>query len=377
MKKFTRSCRALPVIALGAMAAMPAVAQQSNAAELEELRARVAALETERRTPLSFGAAGGTTINIYGFVRAEFFYDPDFEFGDLFVAGDIPNENPDAQAFGSSVRVSRLGVRSSTPSAIGDIGTQLEYDLFGGEGRAELRLRHANVTIGDSLLFGQFWTNFMPLSHYPTTADFNGPVGITFARVPQVRYSNALGDLRYSVSIEESTADASNPAFTGAVSYDTDRFGLRAAVLGSSIDVDGEDETYGLYTLSGTASLWQGGTLSATYVAGDAVGSLLIGGGDSVVGGELNFGEGYTVELRQEFGQFDVGIAYGHEEYDLATVTSANSDFTELDTIHLNAFYEPVDNLSIGVEYIYGERTDSSGNNFDASRIGTSITFSF
>jgi len=173
-------------------------ATAQSAEDFARLQDRVDQLEAQERARPDFGLAN-TTVDIYGFVRAEAFYDFDFAQGDLSRAGRVGD--PDFETggeFDTSVRVSRFGLRTSTDTDIGTIGTQLEFDLFGSGGddssSPNLRLRHANVTFGDSILVGQFWTNFMPLVHYPSTADFNGPVGITFARVPQFRYTYNAGN---------------------------------------------------------------------------------------------------------------------------------------------------------------------------------------
>ncbi|MEL7149650.1 MAG: DcaP family trimeric outer membrane transporter [Pseudomonadota bacterium] len=354
----------------------PAFGQDARVADLER---RVAELESQPE--LSFGPSG-TEVSIYGFVRAEAFYDSDFQQGDLTRTGRIgePAFATDG-AFDTSVRVSRFGIRTSTDTDIGTVGTQLEFDLFGSggddSGSPNLRLRHANVTIDDTWLFGQFWTNFMPLSHYPRTADFNGPVGITFARQPQIRYSGDFGDLAYSVSIEESNGTSNDPVFTAAAAYTSDSWSARIAGLVGQAESGGSSfDTNGL-TLSGSVEPWDGGAITATYVTGEGIGSYLIGGGDEVVGGVVNDAEGYTIEFRQQVGErWNFGIAYGREDYDLATATDT-LDFTELETVHVNAFYAPTDNLTLGLEYIQGERTTSTGATFDADRVGASVTFSF
>lgn len=357
-------------------------------AQIEDLTQRISALEAElaEQPRLSFSGLENTTIELYGFIRVEAFYDGDFQQGDFSRTSRIgePAFATDG-AFDTSVRVSRFGIRSATETGIGTIGTQFEFDLFGSggddTGSPNLRLRHANVTIGDEWLIGQFWTNFMPLGEYPRTADFNGPVGITFARVPQVRYSGRVSDeLSYSVSIEEATGNSTSPRFTAAALYDAGTWRVRAAGIAGNADSDinpSQSVSVDGITLSGSVQPWAGGTLSATFVDGEGIGSLLIGGGADVVGGVANGVTGYTLEARQDIGSaFNVGIAYGNEEYDLATNTGT-LDFIELETIHLNAFYTPVENLTLALEFITGERTTSTGQTFDADRIGASVTFSF
>lgn len=319
---------------------------------------------------LKFRPVGETDITIYGFARAEAFYDFDFAQGDLSRAGRVGDAAFETDgSFETSVRVSRFGIRSSTPSDVGTIGTQLEFDLFSGNDDTTsptLRLRHANVTIGDSLLFGQFWTNFMPLVHYPRTADFNGPVGITFARVPQARYSFNSGDFGFSASIEESVFGSDEPALTAAGIVNGDNWSARIAGLVSRTE---NDSANGL-TLSGSIQPWEGGAFSGTYVTGDGIAALTIGPGAVEDGGEAVNADGFTLEFRQQISDaWNVGIAYGNEDYDAGAVE-------EVESVHVNAFYSPVERLTVGLEYIHIENT-TSGVTADADRIGASITFTF
>lgn len=361
-----------------------AIAQDASQAEVDALRARVEALESTRNGPsgdLSEFQLGNTQVDFYGYIKADFFYDFDFDQGDTAFVNVIgePSAATDG-TFGATARQSRIGLSTTTQTDIGQVGGQLELDLFGSNGTAELRLRHANIRIGDEWLIGQFWTNFMPLGQYPTSVEFNGPVGISFARVPQVRYSGSFAEgFDYSVSIEESVAQSDDPLFTAATQYSNDLFTARVAGLyGTATDGTTEvDQT--AFTLSGSIQPWSGGLFQATFVSGEAIGPLLIGVGDAIVGGEANDVEGFTLEFRQDVTpKLNVGIAYGQEDYDLPTLADgATFDFTRLETIHVNAFYDLTDNLTLGAEYIFGERTTSAGQSFDGDRIQLSAQLNF
>lgn len=373
--------------ALVTVAVIAATGAAAETAEVAALKARVVALETQfaargADAPKLQFDVGQTKVTVYGFVRAEAFQDFDFAQGDTSFAGALREGNEVDGEFETSVRVSRFGIRSKTETAIGTIGTQLELDLFSGSGETTSpnpRLRHANVTINDNWLFGQFWTNFMPLNEYPNTADFNGPVGITFARVPQVRYSNQLGNgINYSFSIEESNAStpSNDPVITGAVGYGTDTWRARIAGLAGRVDDGaGDDLGYGAVTVSGAVTPWAGGAFTGTYTRGNAIASLLIGTGEDVVNGETNEAEGFTLEFRQQVSEkWNVGIAYGSEDLEFAT--NAASELGS-QSVHVNAFYRPVDNLTFALEYIYTELEDGVGVKRDANRLGASVTFSF
>ncbi|UWQ34159.1 porin [Leisingera sp. M527] len=370
-------------LAAAALAGSAGLAHADTQSELQELRNRVEVLEAESQqvtgAPGDF-RLGNTAVDIYGYVKADFFYDFDFVQGDTAFVNNIGEPvNATDGDFGATVRQSRLGIRTTTETGIGTIQGQLEFDLFASGGTSELRLRHANVQIGDHWLIGQTWTNFMPLGQYPASVEFNGPVGIAFARVPQVRYSNSFGDgFDYSLSLEENTAASSDPVATAAFQYSNDLFTARIAGLAGTIQSGGVDVDQTGVTVSGSITPWDGGLFQATYVDGEALGPLLIGLGDAVVGGQANDVKGYTVEFRQDItDQWNVGIAYGREDYDLPTSTGTLS-FTELETIHVNAFYSPTDNLTFSAEYIFGERNDTiSGNTFDGDRVQLAVQLNF
>ncbi|WP_037308167.1 DcaP family trimeric outer membrane transporter [Ruegeria halocynthiae] len=351
--------------------------------ELDALRARVEALEAS--TP---GAGtgdlkiGNTTLDVYGYVKADFFYDFEFDQGDTAFVNNIGEPaNATSGTFGATVRQSRIGLRTTTPSAVGDIGGQLEVDLFASNGTAELRLRHANITIGDSWLIGQTWTNFMPLDTYPTSVEFNGPVGIPFARVPQVRYTNSFAsNTTFSTSIEEnvSASNSDDPVLTAALEYNDGKYVARASALYGKAESGGVEVDQSGFTVSGSVRPWQGGLFQVNYVRGEALGPYLIGVGAAVVGGQANDVDGYTIEFRQDIGpKWNVGIAYGKEDYDLPTSTGTLA-FTELETIHVNAFYKLTEDLTLSAEYIYGERNDATtGRTFDGNRVQVAAQLNF
>ncbi len=362
-----------------------AFAQDASQAELDALRARVEALEANKSGPANGDfRIGNTTLDVYGYVKADFFYDFEFDQGDTAFVNVIgePSAATDG-TFGATIRQSRIGLRTSTPTSIGEIGGQLELDLFASGGTAELRLRHANITIGDNWLIGQTWTNFMPLNTYPTTVEFNGPVGIPFARVPQVRYTSTLGEYTTAaISIEENVggSNSDDPVFTASAEYNDGTYvGRISGLYGNAQTSDGtvEVDQWG-FTASASARLWEGGLIQVNYVNGQAIGPYLIGIGDAIVGGEANDADGFTVEIRQDIGpKWNVGISYGREDYDLPTSTG-DLAFTELETIHVNAFYQATDNLTLSAEYIYGERNDvNSGNTFDGSRVQVAAQLNF
>ncbi|AXT25365.1 hypothetical protein D1823_01365 [Ruegeria sp. AD91A] len=383
MTKTRKKALLLAASALSVTGTLGFAQDAQTQAELDALRARVEALESGKSSPANGDfRIGNTVLDVYGYVKADFFYDFDFDQGDTAFVNVIgePSAATDG-TFGATIRQSRIGLRTTTPSGIGDIGGQLELDLFGSGGTAELRVRHANITIGDNWLIGQTWTNFMPLDTYPTSVEFNGPVGIPFARVPQVRYTNSFGtNTSFAVSIEEnvSGSNSDDPVLTASAEYNDGTYvarvsGLYGKAQSGNVEVDQTG-----FTISGSVRPWQGGLFQVNYVNGEALGPYLIGLGDPIVNGLANDVDGYTIEFRQYLSpKWNVGIAYGKEDYDLPTSTGTLS-FTELETIHVNAFYKATEDLTLSSEYIYGERNDApTGRTFDGSRVQLAAQLNF
>ncbi|WP_171205382.1 DcaP family trimeric outer membrane transporter [Ruegeria sp. HKCCA0235A] len=383
MTKTRKKALLLAASALSVTSTLVFAQDAKTQAELDALRARVEALESASASPAKGDfRIGNTVLDVYGYVKADFFYDFEFDQGDTAFVNVIgePSAATDG-TFGATVRQSRIGLRTTTPSGIGDIGGQLELDLFGSGGTAELRVRHANITIGDNWLIGQTWTNFMPLDTYPTSVEFNGPVGIPFARVPQVRYTNSFGtNTSFAVSIEENVggSNSDDPVLTASAEYNDGTYVARLSGLYGKAESGNVEVDQTGFTISGSVRPWQGGLFQVNYVNGEALGPYLIGLGDPIVNGQANDVDGYTIEFRQDLSpKWNVGIAYGKEDYDLPTSTGTLS-FTGLETIHVNAFYKATEDLTLSAEYIYGERNDApTGRTFDGNRVQLAAQLNF
>ncbi len=120
------------------------------------------AVETEAAAESSGGSADNaaaakdqsvaSTFEIYGFAMLDIGHnfkqiDPDWT--DTLRVTKLPSFEDQYGKDGSTfagVRQSRLGFRSSTPTALGDLKTTFEFELFGtgvDEGQTTFRLRHA------------------------------------------------------------------------------------------------------------------------------------------------------------------------------------------------------------------------------------------
>lgn len=364
-------------VGLIAVMAAPAFAQDQGD-EIADLRARVAQLESQAPNGLSFNISSGTKMTVYGYIKADFLYDFDTNLGltsggvGALVAGGNTGSNFRAHSFQS-----RLGVKTSTQTDIGEVRTVLEGDFFGGGG-GTFRLRHANISVGNWLI-GRSWTNFMPIESYPGTLDFQGPTGMPFSRQTQLRYTTSLGGpVNASFSIENAAGASNDPTLTGTLSYKSDRAFLKLAALGGTVNYLGNSYDRWGVNLSGNASLWEGGKINASYTIGEGIASYMVSGGPDgqTIGGVDSVIEtqALTVGLTQAINdKVSVGVAYGIRQNDAPGLLATDT----LQTVHTSAFWRPTKSMLVGAEVIWGERELGNGSSENASRLQTSVQFNF
>ena len=152
---------------------------------------------------------------------------------------------------------------------------------------------------------------------------------------------------------------------------------IRASAIGRDIVIAGTDvDSWGV-NVAGTAKLWNGGKILANYTTGEAISDILVfglSGPAQFTGGRTVDADGITVGISQDIGnKLTLAVAYGQTDLDRATGTNTK----ELETVHVSAFYRPTDNLTLGLEYFTGTRTQGDGVEFDADRVQFGAQFSF
>lgn len=161
-------------------------------------------------------APKSSTMDVYGFVMLDTGYqrrqnDPDWF--DVLRPTKLPSfENEfgrDGHWF-SSVRQTRFGVKTSTPTSLGELKTQFEFELFGtgvDAGQTTFRLRHAYGELGH-FGAGQTWSPFMDIDVFPNSVEYWGPNGMVFFRNVQLRWMPIQGDTRLTFALERPGASA-------------------------------------------------------------------------------------------------------------------------------------------------------------------------
>jgi hypothetical protein len=163
-----------------------------------------------------------STMEIYGFAMLDGGYDfgaignPDWQ--DVLRPTMLPafaNEYGTGDRTFAGVRQSRFGTKTITPTAVGDIKTVFEWELFGvgvDAGQTTFRLRHAYGK-WRGLRAGQTWSPFMDPDVFPDSIEYWGPPGMAFFRNVQLAYSFwESGDSDFTVALERpgATADQSS-----------------------------------------------------------------------------------------------------------------------------------------------------------------------
>ncbi|WP_239490985.1 DcaP family trimeric outer membrane transporter [Luteitalea sp. TBR-22] len=325
----------------------------------------------------------------------------------------------DNNAF-AGVRQSRLGVRTSVPTDLGELKTQFEFELFGvgvDEGQTTFRLRHAYGELGQ-FGAGQYWSPFMDIDVFPNSLEYWGPTGMVFFRNVQVRWMPSLpeghsailgverpgasgdaGVYADRVELQGIKARTPLPDFSGAYKYAQKWGYVRAAGMLRRINWD--DTLEDAVDLSGDATGW-GVNLSANfkpsasdvlrfqYVFGEGIQNYM---NDSPVdiGIVNNFGNpvqpilgkpipitGLVLFLDHTWNErFSSTVGYSRQDNDNLEAQSPSA-FRDGQYALANLLYYPVKNVMIGAELQYGRRENfSDGFKSDGVKIQFSFKYNF
>ncbi|MRD72926.1 hypothetical protein GH865_06630 [Rhodocyclus tenuis] len=417
--------------------------------EVADLRDQVAAQGKEAVVagdiPNSFRIPGSdTSIHIYGVAEMNMIHEfkGDNSGSDYSTfAPSIPlNGSTNASRQGQTYlhgRTSRIGIEGMTPTPYGQAMFKVEGD-FNNDPRTgnsavtgdvknistqqqtnsyDFRLRHAYLQVGPWLI-GQTWSTFMDVDNTPETVDFNGPIGSTFLRQPQIRYTYTTPKYgNFSAAVENSASyvlakntnltpnayEASTAGFSRVPDlvvrwdkpYDWGSMSLRA--VSHELRVNGT--LYDLNTNGTNANTSRRGFgLAASgqiKTVGDDFISWIVTGGNGI-GRYFNYIEGAVynrdsnnIEMERTAGlvlgyqhkvsdQLRLNFVYGTQKtYNNSYTDYAYAHASDLgDTVnrrvsqfHIGGFYSPIKVMDLGLEYIYGKRETILGNDGNMSRI--------
>ena len=363
-------------------------------------------------------------IDVYGFAMLDAGYNADQIQGDWYDVirpTKLPSFKnqfaPDGNAF-FSVRQSRLGVKGFIPTAMGELRTTFEFELFGtgvDAGQTTFRLRHAYGELG-KFGAGQTWSPFMDIDVFPNSLEYWGPTGMVFFRNVQVRWMPIQGDTRLTVALERPGASADGGVYADRVElqdvrphfplpdlsaeYRLGRTWGYVELAGIVRQIEWEDQGTDQFDLSGDALGW-GVSLSSNLKFGKDVLRLqgVVGEGiqnymndaPADVGVENNPGNasapvkgvalpmvGVTAFLDHTWNEkFTSSIGYSGIDID-NTEQQTPSSFEAGHYALANVLYMPVPNVTTGVEFQFGKRENfRDGFTADIARIQFSFKYNF
>ena len=349
----------------------------AGAAEIDDLKAKVEALEKKV----------GTSVSISGYVKADFYLDDGEDLGNTFTFSnpmrlDGADGDDDDGAVGAHARQSRFRLGTSTDTSYGALNTVVETDFYGDGGEKHttpvLRLRLAYGQLGP-VLAGLAWSIRGDDHTGANTVDFDGPVGVVASRNPQIRLTLPLGEGFYGqMAVEPPISGNEVPTFLAALRYSsgwgavnvTGAVGQHAEGgqnvtthtlhVGAHLNVT--DATRVMATLNMTRGDGQiyGGSGA---ISGDAAGGKLKA--EDSIGGFAGISHGWTDSIRS-------GVYFGWVEND-----NPDADNKARQTLHANVIWSPVSQADIGFEVIHGMRETPAGDEGEATRFQIGVKYGF
>lgn len=371
----------------------------------------------------------GPSLDIYGFAMLDSIYDfqrtdPNWDAtlrpSTIPVVCEGPGNTDEGCGRNSgnmifSVRQSRFGVKGHMPTAIGQIDTIFEFELFGVGGNAgetTFRLRHAYGELGQ-FGAGQTWSLFMDIDVFPNTIDYWGPNGMIFLRNPQLRWTPietkdwivALGLESPGSAIDEgklrTTApelDAADwnsyPDFTAHVRK-TGKWGhVQLAgifrMVGFEVtnqpgrNASGHEPGGGL-NLSSTLKVFEKDSINLQFAGGYGIASYLNDGGTDIAPDNDTPTRGaQTVPLISWLAYYNrtwserFTSSIGVSEVRQWTIGGQDDRaFANAHYANVNLLFHPIDGLMVGPEYVWGRLNVKGGEDETDNRIQFSVKYAF
>jgi hypothetical protein len=273
----------------------------------------------------------------------------------------------------------------------------VETDFFTSD--AQLRIRHAYAQVGP-LLAGQTWTVFTDPDSIPRTLDFESPIAFITLRQAQFRWTESFGDnLKWATSIENPTTTVDDivtttipgqpeqpiPDLVTHLKYKDERVELFVAGLFRELvyqpDVGPAQNRFG----------WATNLVGILYPTDDdkIIGQFIIGSGLGRYrsGSDLGLGSPTTVDTILDMGGC-VALTHNWTKrlsstgvYSFAYRRPDNADPPDTTRFasysSLNLIWEPIDDTTLGVEYLYGTHELQDDAFGKANRIQASVQYNF
>ena len=326
---------------------------------------------------------------------------------------------PDGKTY-FSVRQTRFGVKTSTPTGIGDLKTLFEFELFGtgvDAGQTTFRLRHAYGELGQ-FGAGQTWSPFMDIDVFPNSLEYWGPNGMVFFRNVQVRWTPIQDEhKRLIFAVERPGASADGGIYADRVElqnvkpkFDMPDFSVQARFMGDwghlqlagifrkiswvntaanpPFDLGGDGLGWGINVTS-AVNLTKNDTGRFELVYGDGIENYMndapvdvgvknTGNPSKPVAGALLPVLGVVSFLDHNWNtKFSTSIGYS-----LVNIENSNaqlpSDYHQGHYALTNVLYHPAPPVTVGGEFQFGRRVNfSDGFNVNDYRLQFSFKYNW
>jgi hypothetical protein len=309
-----------------------------------------------------------------------------------------------------SVRQSRLGVKSTLNTELGELNTRFEFDLYGvgaDAGQTTIRLRHAYGELG-AFLIGQTNSLFMDGDVFPNTIDYWGPNGMIFFRNLQVRWTPWRQDgMKVAVALEGPGAavDAGNvnnpegwtswnhyPDLTGQFRVDKPWGHVQVAAIFRWLGFENPTIPTGVQSghaiggggnLSGTFNTIGRDQLLAQVAYGNGIASYMndccvdVAPNNSLTNGQAVPLLGWLLYYDHYWSDRFSSSAGFSMTYQKTTGGQLPTDFQQGYYSSGNLLWYPARNIMTGAELLWGEREDKDGNSSHDTRVQFSAKYSF
>ena len=408
------------------LAIRPAVLRPEKTANAITPSPRATKPDAVTPTPGQKSTEPENTLEVYGLVMLDMGYQfkqNDPAWFDVIRPVKLPAFKdefaPDGRFF-SGVRQSRFGVKSSIPTALGDLKTIFEFELYGtgvDAGQTTFRLRHAYGEIGQ-FGAGQYWSPFMDADIFANQLEYWGPNGVVNFRNVQFRWMPIRGDSRVTLAIERPGASADQgiyadrialqgvkpklewPDFSWEARYGGRKWGYVeiAGILRQlkwvdtnhdQVDLSGSDFGWGL-NLTSNVKFGKTTTGKFAVVYGEGIQNYM-NDAPTDVGVRNNFGDRVTPIKGVALPLLGISAFLDHnwtERFSTAAGYSMldihNSDGQTADAFNqghyalVNLLWNPVQNFTAGGEFQFGRRLNfRDGFNVNDYRLQISLKYNF
>jgi hypothetical protein len=341
-----------------------------------------------------------------GYVKFNTYYDyKGLKSTEGFLTYEIPvdpNLNKNYTGLYAGARQSRLGMETTLNSRIGLMRTYIEGDFSGSAYPFAFRLRHAFGQIG-YWTFGHTWSTFTDLAAIPRTVDLEGPNSGVFVRHGLIRYERRTEEaMEWGVSLENPKKDFENPYdtldsdlqqsfdFSGRLRFDPPEMGhIQFAVVTRQIfytHPSGPKYIQGFgFQLSGSLNTSEKTRIRFQGVYGHAISRYIT----TLEGRGLDLyprPDGIMDPLRST-GSYLAFEYFWRDNWSFSAITGLvalwypkeqpDNSFRSSQYGSLNAFWEPIDILRVGLEWTVGRRINHDRQSGTAFRAQFAAVFFF